>query len=72
MFKVAFPWATKDEEDEEREYLKGLETADSQEVAGNIWVSPEDGMSCFEVGLGNSNLVHSTRSYPSLETIHQP
>ena len=41
---MAFPWATKDEEDEEREYLKGLETADSQEVAGNIWVSPEDGM----------------------------
>lgn len=44
MFKIAYPWATNAEEREEREYLKALETTSADDVAGNIWVSPEYGM----------------------------
>jgi hypothetical protein len=43
MFKIAFPWAAHSEEKEEREYLKGLDTTSEDEVAGNVWVSPEYG-----------------------------
>jgi len=37
MFKAAFPWATKQDEDNERDYLKSFDTTDPAEVAGNVW-----------------------------------
>jgi hypothetical protein len=43
MFKIAFPWAAHAEEKGERDYLKGLDVTSEDEVAGNIWVSPEFG-----------------------------
>ena len=43
MFKAAFPWATVDEEVTERKHHKSLSSAGSEEVAGNVWVSPEEG-----------------------------
>jgi len=39
MFKAAFPWATKEEGESERHYIKALPDTDPMEVAGNIWVS---------------------------------
>ncbi|OCT44973.1 putative APSES transcription factor [Cladophialophora carrionii] len=41
MFKIAFPWATHAEEKEERDYLKGLDATSEDEVAGNVWISPD-------------------------------
>ncbi|THC87380.1 hypothetical protein EYZ11_013174 [Aspergillus tanneri] len=41
MFKVAFPWAKFDEEKTEREYLKSREQTSQEEVARNLWVSPQ-------------------------------
>ena len=38
MFKAAFPWASRADEQAERDHLKALPGTDSQEVAGNIWV----------------------------------
>lgn len=43
MFKAAFPWAKKKEEEDEREFLKSLETTDQQEIAGNVWVTADYG-----------------------------
>jgi hypothetical protein len=43
MFKAAFPWASKDEEAKERTYHKKLTSSGPDEVAGNVWVSPEEG-----------------------------
>ncbi|KAL9054122.1 MAG: hypothetical protein Q9206_003676 [Seirophora lacunosa] len=39
MFKAAFPWAKHSEERAEKDYLKTLDTASTEEVAGNIWVA---------------------------------
>ena len=44
MFKIAFPWALHAEEKAEREYLKVKESTSQDEVAGNVWISPESGM----------------------------
>jgi len=43
MFKIAFPWAKHSEEKAEREYLKSKETTSQDEIAGNVWISPELG-----------------------------
>ena len=43
MFKIAFPWAAQSEEKQERDYLKSLATTSEDEVAGNVWISPEFG-----------------------------
>jgi hypothetical protein len=43
MFKIAFPWAKHSEEKAEREHLKSKETTSQDEVAGNVWISPELG-----------------------------
>ncbi|KAL9623406.1 MAG: hypothetical protein Q9160_002299 [Pyrenula sp. 1 TL-2023] len=41
MFKIAFPWAKHAEEKGEREHLKSLESTSQDEVAGNVWITPE-------------------------------
>lgn len=46
MFKAAFPLASLAEEEAERTYHKTLPTAGNEEVAGNVWIAPEDGM-CY-------------------------
>jgi hypothetical protein len=43
MFKAAFPWAQQEEEANEKDYIKGLDTTSSEEVAGNVWIHPEQG-----------------------------
>lgn len=46
MFKAAFPWASVEEELEERQYHKTLPSSGNEEVAGNVWISPEEGKLC--------------------------
>jgi hypothetical protein len=46
MFKAAFPWATAEEEENERKYHKSLVTAGKEEVAGNVWIHPDEGIEC--------------------------
>jgi hypothetical protein len=43
MFKAAFPWASKDDEAKERIHHKKLSSSGPDEVAGNVWISPEEG-----------------------------
>jgi len=43
MFKAAFPWASLVEEEAERRHQKTLTTAGPEEVAGSVWVAPEEG-----------------------------
>jgi len=44
MYKAAFPWAQQEEEALEKEYIKSLEEASSEEVAGNVWIDPKKGV----------------------------
>ncbi|KAI5363309.1 putative bouquet formation protein [Septoria linicola] len=48
MFKAAFPWAQADEETAEKEYIKSLEEASSEEVAGNVWIDPKKALDLAE------------------------
>ncbi|KAK2746321.1 Cleavage polyadenylation factor subunit clp1 [Myotisia sp. PD_48] len=41
MFKIAFPWAKQTEEAREREHIKSRLETSEDEIAGNIWISPE-------------------------------
>ena len=43
MFKATYPWAKGEEERVEREYIKGLSTTASDEVAGNVWITESAG-----------------------------
>jgi hypothetical protein len=43
MFKIAFPWAKQAEEKTEREHLKSQQYTSEDEVAGNVWISPDLG-----------------------------
>ncbi|EME40521.1 hypothetical protein DOTSEDRAFT_177566 [Dothistroma septosporum NZE10] len=40
MFKAAFPYAQVEEETTEKDYIKSLDEASSEEVAGNVWIDP--------------------------------
>lgn len=51
MFKIAFPWAKLDEEKAEREHLKSRSETSQDEVAGNVWISPELGKCNLYIGL---------------------
>ncbi|GIZ41321.1 hypothetical protein CKM354_000462800 [Cercospora kikuchii] len=48
MFKAAFPWAEAAEEAAEKEYIKQLEEASSEEVAGNVWIDPKKALDLSE------------------------
>ncbi|KAH9827595.1 bouquet formation protein 4-like [Teratosphaeria destructans] len=41
MFKAAFPYAQQEEELAEKEYVKSLEAASPEEVAGNVWIKAD-------------------------------
>ncbi len=45
MFKAAFPWASLPEEEAERKYQKTFPSAGLEEVAGSVWIAPEEGKS---------------------------
>ena len=45
MFKAAFPWASLAEEETERKYQKSFPSAGQDEVAGSVWIAPEEGES---------------------------
>jgi hypothetical protein len=47
MFKAVFPWSKVDEEQLEREYLRGFPTTAPDEIAGNIWITESAGMLSF-------------------------
>lgn len=43
MFKAAFPWASLAEEEAERRFQKTFPSAGQEEVAGSVWIAPEEG-----------------------------
>ncbi|KAH3906909.1 hypothetical protein HBH56_199130 [Parastagonospora nodorum] len=48
MFKAAFPWASLAEEEAERRYQKSFPSAGGDEVAGSVWIAPEEALSLSE------------------------
>ncbi|KAL6710079.1 hypothetical protein ACN47E_009870 [Coniothyrium glycines] len=44
MFKAAFPWASLQEEESERKYQKTFPSAGQDEVAGSVWIAPEEAL----------------------------
>jgi len=44
MYKAAFPWSTLEEEQTERKFHKTLPSGTGEEVAGNVWISPDDAL----------------------------
>jgi len=48
MFKAAFPWASLHEEEAERKYQKTFPSAGGDEVAGSVWIAPEESLALSE------------------------
>lgn len=48
MFKAAFPWASIAEEEAERKYQKTFHSAGQEEVAGSVWIAPEEALTLSE------------------------
>jgi hypothetical protein len=52
MFKVAYPWASVEEEKTESEYHRDIANPQKgEEVAGNLWVHPDIGKTSHMVFL---------------------
>lgn len=45
LFKAAFPWATRAEEERERAMFAADPATDDEEIAGNLWSDPRYGKS---------------------------
>ncbi|ORY16708.1 apses transcription factor-like protein [Clohesyomyces aquaticus] len=48
MFKAAFPWASLAEEEAERRFQKTFPSSGPDEVAGSVWVAPEEALQLSE------------------------
>ncbi|KAF2744201.1 hypothetical protein M011DRAFT_408831 [Sporormia fimetaria CBS 119925] len=48
MFKAAFPWASLAEEEAERRFQKTFPSAGPEEVAGSVWIAPEEALHLSE------------------------